>query len=210
MNPLPAPPLLVITDRWQARALLEEVAAAAFRGGCRWLSLREKDLPAAERLALAARLASIAAGFGATLTVHEDIEAAALTSGVHLPAGGDPKAARERLGPRALIGVSAHSLEAACAAEAAGADYVTFSPIYPTDSKPGYGPTQGPLALSALYAGLRIPVIALGGIGPQTVRACLDAGAAGVAVMGGVMRADDAAEELRRLLAAGGWPQLTR
>ncbi len=210
MNPLPAPPLLVITDRRQAGAPLEEVAAAAFRGGCRWLSLREKDLPAGERLALATRLAAVAAGFGATVTVHDDVQAAALTSGVHLPAGGDPKAARERLGPRALIGVSTHSLEAACAAEAAGADYVTFSPIYPTDSKPGYGPTQGPHALRALCAKLSIPVIALGGIGPQTVRACLDAGAAGVAVMGGVMRADDPADGLRRLLAAGEWPQPIR
>ena len=43
---LPSPPLLVISDRSQAKRPLPELAAAAFRGGCRWFSLREKDLPA--------------------------------------------------------------------------------------------------------------------------------------------------------------------
>ena len=41
---LPVPPLLVISDRRQARRPLEQVATAAFTGGCRWFSLREKDL----------------------------------------------------------------------------------------------------------------------------------------------------------------------
>ena len=48
---LPSPPLFVISDRSQARRPLIEIAGAAFRGGCRWFSLREKDLPAAERRA---------------------------------------------------------------------------------------------------------------------------------------------------------------
>ena len=42
---LPTPPLLVISDRRQARGGLAEVTAAALAGGCRWLLLREKDLP---------------------------------------------------------------------------------------------------------------------------------------------------------------------
>ena len=56
---LPDPPLLVISDRIQARRPLTEIAAAAFRGGCRWFSLREKDLPAAERRALLADLVGL-------------------------------------------------------------------------------------------------------------------------------------------------------
>ena len=51
---LPSPPLLVISDRSQAKRPLVEIAAAAFRGGCRWFSLREKDLPADERSGVAA------------------------------------------------------------------------------------------------------------------------------------------------------------
>jgi len=54
--PLPDPPLLVISDRSQAKRPLIKVAEAAFAGGCRWFSLREKDLPAEERRALLAEL----------------------------------------------------------------------------------------------------------------------------------------------------------
>ena len=68
----PAPPLLVISDRHQARRPLEEVAEATFAGGCRWFSLREKDLPAAERRALLRDLIAIAAPWGATIMVHDD------------------------------------------------------------------------------------------------------------------------------------------
>ena len=56
---LPQPPLLVISDRSQARHPLMEIAAAAFAGGCRWFSLREKDLPAGERCALLAELVAL-------------------------------------------------------------------------------------------------------------------------------------------------------
>ena len=62
---LPDPPLLVITDRRQARGPLEMVAEAAFAGGCRWLSLREKDLDALSREALLRRLVTIGRRFGA-------------------------------------------------------------------------------------------------------------------------------------------------
>src|SRR5216110_2279528 len=107
---LPVPPLLVISDRRQARRPLEEVAAAAFAGGCRWFSLREKDLPAEERRRLLAELVALGSRFGATVTVHDDIDAAIATGagGVHLPDSGNPVAARLRL-PDGLIGVSAHS-----------------------------------------------------------------------------------------------------
>ena len=89
---LPAP-LLVITDRKAATRPLEEVVAAALRGGCRWLSLREKDLRHEERVALLGRIVSLGRPFGATITVHGDLDAAEATgAGVHLPAGGSPDA----------------------------------------------------------------------------------------------------------------------
>src|SRR3954470_15488790 len=99
MNPLPAPPLLVISDRSQARRPLIEIADAAFRAGCRWFSLREKDLPAGERRALLRALVMLGRSYKATVTVHEEVEAAVATAaaGVHLPGGGDPAAARRLL-----------------------------------------------------------------------------------------------------------------
>ena len=61
---LPSPPLLVISDRSQAGRPLPEIAEAAFRGGCRWFSLREKDLPAAERRDLLHALVLLGHRFG--------------------------------------------------------------------------------------------------------------------------------------------------
>ena len=96
---LPDPPLLVISDRGQARRPLIEVAEAVFAGGVRWFSLREKDLPPAERRCLLARLVELGHRHGAVVSVHEDVEAviAVGADGVHLPSGGDPRAARARL-----------------------------------------------------------------------------------------------------------------
>ncbi|MCE4223891.1 thiamine phosphate synthase [Methylobacterium sp. C25] len=110
-------------------------------------------------------------------------------------------AARQNLRPGALVGLSAHNIADVRAAAQAGADYVTLSPIFATASKPGYGPSLG---LDALREGAAIglPIVALGGIGPDTARLCCEAGAAGIAIMGGLMRADDPAAETRRLVAA--------
>ena len=203
MRPLPDPPLLVISDRSQATRPLVEIAEAAFRAGCRWFSLREKDLPAAGRLDFLRALVALGHRFSATVTTHEDIEAAALSAadGVHLPGGDDPAAARRRL-PAGLIGVSAHVPEEAAAQLKAGADYVTLSPIFLTASKPGYGPAVGLDALAAAARLSRGPVVALGGIGADNIAACLAAGARGIAVMGEIMRAADPEIAVRHLLAA--------
>jgi thiamine-phosphate pyrophosphorylase len=200
---LPDPPLLVITDRGQVRMPLEELAAALFAGGCRWLSLREKDLPPPQRLAMLRRLVALGRNFGATIMVHDDIAAAkeAGAAGVHLPAGASPRAARARLGEGALIGQSAHHREEILKAAAEGADYVTLSPIFVTASKPGYGPALG---LSVLRGPWPLPVLALGGVDAGNLASCLAAGAAGAAVMGGAMRAVDPARYMARLLAGGG------
>jgi thiamine-phosphate pyrophosphorylase len=198
-RPLPSPPLLVISDRSQARRPLPEIAAAAFRGGCRWFSLREKDLPAAERHALLAGLITLGRDHGAVVGVHDDLDTAA--DAVHLPGGSDPAAARRRL-PDALIGVSAHTPAEAAARLRAGAGYATLSPIFLTDSKPGYGPALG---LDGLTQAARLtdgPIVALAGITPANAASCLTAGAAGIAVMGEVMRADDPEAVVRALVRA--------
>jgi thiamine-phosphate pyrophosphorylase len=189
---LPVPPLLVISDRRQARQPLENVAAAVFAGGCRWFSLREKDLPAEDRQALLATLVRLGRRFGAVVTAHEDIEAVAAVGadGVHLPSGASPAATRARL-PGLLVGASAHSADEAIALLRAGADYVTVSPVFVTASKPGYGPALGLDGLARIVAQVPGDIVALGGITPERAAACLAAGARGIAVMGEVMRAAD-------------------
>lgn len=167
---------------------LEELAGRLFAGGCRWLSLREKDLTPAERRALLQRIVALGAKWRAVVTIHDDVEAAAAVgaAGVHLPADGSIAAARRALGNDKLIGQSAHDPRDFVAAADQRADYVTFSPIFLSASKPGYGPALG---LSALSRPWPLPVIALGGIDETNIGACLPAGASGVAIMGAAMRA---------------------
>jgi thiamine-phosphate pyrophosphorylase len=200
---LPVPPLLVISDRRQARRPLEELAGAIFAGGCRWFSLREKDLPLAERRALLRALMMVGRRWGATVTVHEDVDAAVISgaAGVHLPSAGNPEAARARL-PGGLIGASAHSAEEASALLGSRADYVTLSPIFTTASKPGYGPAIGLGGLAEIVRQAPGPVIALGGITAANAPLCLSAGASGVAVMGEVMRAANPQAAVEAMLAA--------
>lgn len=194
--------LLVVTDRRQAVLPLVEAAAAALAGGARWLSLREKDLPEAELLDLASHIRALGRERGAAVTLHGPaaLAARAELDGVHLPSGGDPAGARALLGPAALVGVSAHSPDEAGAALRAGADYVILGPVFETASKPGYGPALGLRGLAGAVRGLPGPVVAIGGIGPANAGACIEAGAAAVAVMGGVMRAADPAAAVRALL----------
>ena len=201
MRPLPGP-LLVITDRHQARHSIETIAAAVGRGGGRWLLLRDKDLAPEARRDLALRLARIAEEHGFALSVSTDIDlAAAVGAGVHLQAVAAVAPARRRLGSTAIIGVSAHGLDDVVAAAAAQADYVTLSPIFLTSSKPGYGPALGIAAIGPA-AKLGISVLALGGVTADVAGPCLEAGARGVAVMGEIMRSDNPGRATGGLLAA--------
>jgi thiamine-phosphate pyrophosphorylase len=198
---LPVPPLLVISDRRQARQPLQQVVEAAFAGGCRWFSLREKDLPAEDRHALLADLVALGRRYGAVVIAHEDVEAVAAVGadGVHLPSGGSLVAARARL-PGALIGASAHTADEAAALLRAGADYVTLSPVFLTASKPGYGPVLGLDGLARIVAQVPGDIVALGGITPENAAACLAAGARGIAVMGEVMRGADPQATVEHIL----------
>ena len=202
---LPKPPVLLITDRAQARRLFVEVVAAALAGGCRWISLREKDLPSDAQIVLCREVAPLAAASGARLMLHGDPQLAVEAGlfGVHLGSDGDVRAARGLLGEKAWISISTHGMEEIEAAASAGADAVTLSPIFPSSSKPGHGPAVGLKALAAAAARSPIPVIALGGIEDATAaRSCFAAGAAAIAVMGAVMRADDPAATMAALVAA--------
>lgn len=171
------PPLLLLTDRSQCGAPLRDTVATAVDCGARAVVLREKDLPAAERAGLAAELRAVLEPVDGVLVL-----AGTRGDAVHLSASDTFPEARP-----SLVGRSCHSGEEVVRARAEGCDYVTVSPVFPTSSKPGYGPALGVDGLALLTA-LAPPVYALGGIHPPDVLACLEVGARGVAVMGPVMR----------------------
>jgi thiamine-phosphate pyrophosphorylase len=198
------PPLLLVTDRMQAAAPLDGILEAAFAAGCRWASLREKDLSVQEQVTLARSLMPLARQWNARLTVHGDPSAAAAAGadGVHHANGSDVTGARAVLGQGALVGISIHSVAEARALGPNFVDYAIAGPVFETPSKPGYGPALGTEGIRAIASATRVPVIAIGGITPERIPDVVAAGAAGVAVMGSVMRARDPGAEVRALLAA--------
>ncbi len=200
---LPDPPLLLVTDRRQARRPLMQIVAAALEAGCRWVSLREKDLPRDEQVLRARALARQAHAVGATLILHGEapLAKAAGADGVHLPSGGDAAAARRLLGPGKLVGVSIHTVTEAEAITSAFVDYALAGPAFETASKPGYGPEIGRQGLAEIARAAPVPVLAIGGVNAARIGELIAAGAAGVAVMGGVMRAADPAQEVKALIA---------
>lgn len=186
--------VVLLTERWQARRPLTGVVEAAVAGGVRWVVLREKDLSRAERAALAAELRAILGEAGGTLVVAGPDPLGG--DAVHLPAAGPypPPAA-------GLVGRSCH--DATELARLTTEDYATLSPVFPTRTKPGYGPPLHPAGLRELIAISTVPILALGGIETaDQVRECVAAGAAGVAVLGALMRADDPTEIAATLTAA--------
>jgi thiamine-phosphate pyrophosphorylase len=201
---LPDPPLLLITDRTQAKKPLADIVTAALAGGCRWVSLREKDLPAADQIALAEQLRPITRQFGACLTLHGDPEIAHAcgVDGVHLPADGDVARVRAELGAQRLVGCSIHTVSEALTLDTAVVDYAIAGPAYATASKPGHGPALGAAGVRTLADATLVPVIAIGGIEPRVVADLLSGGAVGIAVMGGAMRATDQTAYIAALLRA--------
>ena len=200
---LPDPPLLLVTDRRQARLPLADVVAAALAAGCRWVSLREKDLSEDDQMALAGTLLRLTRRHGARLSLHGEAELAKAcgVDGVHLPAGSDPGAARKLLGQGRLIGVSIHTVTEADALDPAAIDYAIAGPAFETPSKPGYGPEIGRKGLAEIAAAARVPILAIGGLNATRAAEVLAAGPVGIAVMGGVMRSTDPGREVRGLLS---------
>jgi thiamine-phosphate pyrophosphorylase len=201
---LPDPPLLLITDRRQARRPLVEVVARAITAGCRWVSVREKDLSEGDQITLVRSLLPIASRRGARVLLHGDaaLAKAANADGVHLSARSDPVVARELLGAGKLIGVSIHTVTEAEAIDPAIVDYAIAGPAFETPSKPGYGPEIGRKGLAEIAATAAVPVLAIGGLNATWAPEVLAAGPRGIAVMGGVMRASDPEQEIKALIAA--------
>ena len=189
----------------QVRSLLEKIEAAA-RAGVDWIQIREKDMCGRKLSALVSEAVRRTAGQCRILVNDRlDVAVACGAGGVHLgemsmPAEEAKRFVRERnVGDGFLVGVSAHSTEAAKAAEKAGADYVIFGPTYETPSKAGYGQPQGVERLAEVSRAVKIPVIAIGGIALQTAGRCMAAGAAGIAAIRLFQDAKEIADSVRRL-----------
>jgi thiamine-phosphate pyrophosphorylase len=201
---LPRPPLFLITDRRQAARPLAEIVEAALIAGCRWVSLREKDLAGSELQALVDRIRPLTDRHNARLGIHGDAQHAAALGldAVHLASGSDAAAARRIMGKTGLIGMSVHGAKEASELDPDDIDYAVIGPAFATVSKPGYGPALGSPGIATAVRASRVPLIAVGGIMPENIRDILQHGAAGIAVMGGVMRAGDPSAVTRDLLVA--------
>ncbi len=185
--------LYLISNRAQTagRPLVAALQAAA-QAGVRAVQLREKELAPRQMYNLAEEVRGVLDPLGARLLLNDraDIAAAVGAAGVHLPGAGlTPATARRALPPGALVAASTHTLVEARFAEASGADFLTFGPVFFTPSKAAYGDPPGLDALAAVCAAVRIPVFALGGVTPDRVAACRDAGAHGVAVIRAILAA---------------------
>lgn len=198
------PPLYLIADRATcAPRKLEDVLAEALDAGVRLVQLREKHLEMRELRRLAARLQRRVSNYEARLLVntHAGLARDVGAAGVHLPSSGpDARTVRRQYGSHLLIGRSTHNRTECGKAE--GADFVTFSPIYSPGSKPGYGPGVGPRSLRRVTDGSSLPVYALGGIIPGRVSACKMNGAAGIAVMSGILASRHVSSAVRDYLEA--------
>ena len=166
-----------VTDRRQGDLLAS--VHAAVRDGIEMIQVREKDLEAQQLYELVCRVRDIAAGTSTKILVNDrlDVALAAGIDGVHLPGQGLPTAKVRPL--VRTLGRSVHSADEAIAAEAGGADFVIFGPIFET---PGKNPV-GLEALRAVTQAVKIPVLAIGGITHENTPLVLGAGAAGIAAI---------------------------
>jgi thiamine-phosphate pyrophosphorylase len=198
--------LCLVTDRTQTRGRdLVTVVADCLAAGLPAVQVREKDLGAADLASLCRHLAVPAREAGALLVVNDRVDVAlAVGAGAvqrtHTSLPVDD--IRAIAGRRLRVGASVHSLEDAVDAERRGADWVTYGPVYDTPSKRPYGAPQGLERLAAVARGLRIPVVAIGGITPERVKEVREAGARGVATISAILTAQSPADATRRFLEA--------
>ncbi len=198
------PGLYLITDRRITGDGLTDAVGEALKAGVRTVQLREKDMKGRELLTLALELREKTSEFGARLIINDRIDVAILSraDGVHLGAASiNARDARLMLGKTGLIGVSTHSVEEAVRAEADGADFITFGPIYFTKSKEKWGSPLGTSVLKEVKKRVQVPVYGIGGINKERVKEVIGAGAEGVAVISAVLGNPDILRNAKELIS---------
>lgn len=168
------------------------------------IQLREKDLTGKELLTLARELRELTRQYGSKLLINDriDIALAVDADGVHLGHQSisvqDAKRAVEA--SSFLIGVSTHSIEEALQAQAEGADFITFGPVYFTPSKASYGKPAGIEMVKEAAEAVSVPIYALGGIRRGNLEDVLNAQVYGVAMISAIIAADDVKKESEDIL----------
>ena len=187
--------LYAITPEIDDTGQLLVAARAAVEGGAGVVQYRNKRAAPAKRLEHAIGLAAVCAKFGALFIVNDDIELAlnVEADGVHLgKADGSLAKARARLGPQRRLGASCYNdLALAQAARDAGADHLAFGSVFASNTKPDA--MRAPLALfaEARTLGIRVPLVAIGGINLDNAAAVIAAGATAIAVISDLFDAPD-------------------
>lgn len=178
------PRLYAITDSKRYPDMLQRLEKA-LKKGIRMVQLREKELSGLEYYQLAKRVRELTQDYDAMLFINDrvDIALAVNADGVHLPEKGLPPSTVKKIAPELLVGYSAHSLEQALWAQEEGADFITLSPIFKTQSHPEVEPI-GLGLLKEVSQRLSIPVYALGGITWDRIKLCYKNGAYGIAGIG--------------------------
>jgi len=169
-----------------------EYAQKLVDAGVRLIQLRAKGEGSRAVLA-AARAMRSATKDKALFIVNDRVDIAMLSKadGVHLGQSDIPLIEARRLMPNALIGVSTHNLEEATDAASLGADYISYGPIFATQTKKDADIPKGLEGLKALAPSVNIPIVAIGGITVETAASVIEAGASSVAVISGILLADD-------------------
>jgi len=166
-------------------ALLLKLISAAVAAGINLIQLREKNLTARVLYELTLRAVALTQGTATRLVVNDraDIARTAGADGVHLTVNSLSTAiVRNTFGADFLIGVSTHSLAEARTAQAEGADFAVFGPVFETGSKRIYGEPVGLKKLAEVTSALaRFPIFALGGVTVNNALDCVRAGAGGIA-----------------------------
>ncbi len=196
--------LYAVTDRsWlKPGETLAEVVETLLKAGVTCVQLREKGAEDALILQEARELKALCHRYGVPFLVNDrpDLAQAVGADGVHV--GQEDTGlteARNLLGPNALLGGSAHTVEEALAAQAAGADYLGCGAVFGSGTK--HNVSQMPLeTLTAICQAVDIPVVAIGGVSLDSLPLLAGTGIAGVAVISGLFAAEDKTEAAQAFL----------
>jgi thiamine-phosphate pyrophosphorylase len=195
--------LYVITDEELSWGYSHaEIARRAVEGGADVIQLREKRHTGEDIVRNARYIRELTKNAGALFIVNDrlDLALACGADGVHLGQGDmPPQIARQLCPPGFIIGVSAGTVEEAVKAVEDGADYVGLGPICSTGSKKDAGPVCGFEIIEQVKMRISVPVVAIGGLGPDNVKNVIEAGADGIAVISAVVGQEDIARAARRL-----------
>lgn len=180
----------------------------ALEGGCKWVQLRMKDAPDEQVTQLGVQARELCDRYGAKLILDDRVELVAKTGadGVHLGKNDMPIAqAREILGPGKIIGGTANTFEDIVAHWKSGADYIGCGPFRFTTTKKNLSPILGlegyrDIVARMKDAGITLPLVAIGGITAEDIPAILETGVDGIAVSGTVLRVEDPAAEMAKLI----------